>query len=152
MEAGFSVDDRLAERAIDSAVWAGESTLWVSLFVHNGAMESAGDATGDNRTSFLSYSRWSLKRGNELASVLTLLRDVVRPAYAQLPGFLSLTLLDLVDSPEYLVIAAWDTRDDYDNWVRQGDEWRAANADAFKQWQAVMDFEDEYQASILFEG
>ncbi len=110
------------------------------------------ESTGDSKTSFYSYSRWKLKRGADVGKVLGIYRDVVRPAYAELPGFLALSLLEIVGEGEYLAIAAWDTRDDYDNWVRQADEWRATNADAFKQWQAVMDYEDEFQAAILYEG
>ena len=109
-------------------------------------------ATGDSKASFLSYSRWSLKRGADLDGVLRQLNEFVRPAYAKLPGFLSLTLLSIVDTREYLVIVAWDTRDDHDNWVRQGDEWRKAHSDAFENWQITMDFEDEFQASILYQG
>ena len=105
--------------------------------------------TGDTKASFLSYSRWSLKRGADLDDVLRVFFEMVRPSYAELPGFLSLTLLSVVESREYLVIAAWDTRDDYDNWVRQADEWRKAHQDAFSQWQFIMDFEDEFQASIV---
>ena len=110
------------------------------------------DARESPAVSFVSYSRWSLKRNADLGRVLELFTDVVRPAYAQVPGCLELTLLDLIDSQAYLVIAAWDTRDDYDAWVRQGDVWRAKHADAFKQWQAVMEYEEEFQASIVFTG
>jgi heme-degrading monooxygenase HmoA len=103
--------------------------------------------------SFLSYSRWTLKRNADVGDVLKLFREVVRPAYGQIPGCLSLTLLEIIDeSRTYLAIAAWDTRDDYDAWVRTADDWREANQGAFKQWQSVMDFEDEFQASILYEG
>jgi hypothetical protein len=100
-------------------------------------------------TSFLSYSRWSLKRGADAGDALTLFRDVVQPAYAQIQGCLGVTLVAIVDSRDYLAVAAWDTRDDYDAWVREADDWRAANADGFKQWQAAMDFEAEFQGSIV---
>ena len=102
--------------------------------------------------SFLSYSRWTLKRNAEVADALALFRDMVQPAYARIPGCLSLTLLEVIESRTCLAIAAWDTRDDYDAWVRQGDAWREDNADAFEQWQSLMEFEDEFQASILYEG
>ena len=102
--------------------------------------------------SFVAYSRWSLRRNGDLGRVLEVFKDVVRPAYAEVPGCLELTLLDLVDSQDYLVIAGWDTRDDYDAWVRQGEVWRAKNAEAFKQWQAVMEYEEEFQASIVSTG
>ena len=104
------------------------------------------------KTSFLSYSRWTLRRGADLGKAVEVFRDSVRPAYMQLTGCLEVTLLDLVDSDSYLAVTAWDTRDDYDAWVRQADDWREANADAFKQWQEVMEFEEDFQASILYSG
>lgn len=103
-------------------------------------------------TSFLSYSRWALKRGADAGDAIALFRDLVKPAYSQLQGCLGLTLVAIVGSRDYLAVASWDTRDDYDAWVRESDDWRAANADAFKQWQDVMDFEEEFQGSIVFSG
>lgn len=100
--------------------------------------------------SFYSYSRWSLRRGADLGRAIQVFQDLVAPAYGQLQGCLGVALLDLVDSRDYLAVAAWDTRDDYDAWVRGVDAWREANAEAFKQWQEVMDFDDEFQASVLF--
>jgi heme-degrading monooxygenase HmoA len=103
-------------------------------------------------TSFLSYSRWNLKRGADAGDALALFRDVVQPAYAQLKGCLGVTLVAIVDSRDYLAVAAWDTRDDYDAWVREADDWRADNAEAFKRWQAAMEFEEEFQGSIVVSG
>ena len=103
-------------------------------------------------TSFLSYSRWTLKRGADIAKAIDVFRDAVRPAYASVQGCLSLTLVEVIDEDHYLVIASWDTRDDYDAWAREADEWRVENDEAFKQWQAVMDFEEEFTASILDHG
>ena len=116
--------------------------------MHNCAMT----ATGDSKASYLSYSRWTMKRGADLDNVLTQLRDAVQPAYASMAGFLGLTFLSVVDSRDYLVVVTWDTRDDYDNWVRQNDEWRKTHAEAFENWQKVMDYDDEFQASILFQS
>jgi hypothetical protein len=102
--------------------------------------------------SFLSYSRWRLKRGADINDALNVFQELVRPAYTAVPGCLELRLLDLVDSQSYLAVAGWDTRDDYDAWVRQGDDWREQNAGAFDAWRAVMDFEEEFQASIVAAG
>jgi antibiotic biosynthesis monooxygenase len=105
--------------------------------------------TSDPKTSFLSYSRWSLRRGGDLGRAVEVFRDLVKPAYTGVDGCLSVTLLDLVDSQSYLAVAAWDTRDDYDAWVRNADDWREANADAFKKWQELMELEEDFQASVL---
>jgi heme-degrading monooxygenase HmoA len=107
------------------------------------------NASDSPATSFLSYSRWTLKRGADAGDATVLFRDVVKPAYSQLQGCLGVSLVAIVGSRSYLAIAAWDTRDDYDAWVRQADDWRAEHADAFKQWQAAMDFEEEFQGSIV---
>ncbi|MEX2246720.1 MAG: antibiotic biosynthesis monooxygenase [Dehalococcoidia bacterium] len=102
---------------------------------------------------YVTIRRWSLKEGADEASLLTLVRDGIMPAYKAQPGCLSLQLFRVGEPASYLAVTYWEGRAAYGSWAGEGGAaWRESYRPTLERWLEIMTFEQEFEAQLLVSG
>ena len=101
--------------------------------------------------AFVTYKRWRLKDSQREADLVDLVRNEIAPHYANLSGCVRLELHRIRETSAYLALQQWPSRaeweattssDFYQSWLNEYEPILA-------RWEALMEFEDEWEAEVL---
>ena len=101
--------------------------------------------------AFVTYRRWRLRPGVELADVVDLVRDRIEPHYRVLDPDVRLGL-ELIDgSRSVLAVQQWPDRDRFTAATTSAGypAWLAAYRPALLRWDELLEFETDWTATRL---
>lgn len=99
----------------------------------------------------MTYRRWRLRPGAEVADVVELVRERIEPHYRTLDPAVRLSL-DLIDgSRAVLAVQHWPDRARFTAATTSADypAWLAAYQPALRRWDELLEFETEWTATRL---
>ncbi|HEY5868376.1 MAG TPA: antibiotic biosynthesis monooxygenase [Candidatus Tectomicrobia bacterium] len=100
---------------------------------------------------FVTYKRWKLKDGKRESNLVDLVRNEIAPHYRKLSGCSRLGLHRIRDTPSYLALQHWESREAWETTTSSDfyESWRREYEPILERWDRLMEFEDEWEAEAI---